>query len=229
MIRFIPTFVLPLIALMLASCSGDVMEVMMENKSQPVGVLMRKPNPPQVLTQSQLSFVNGVTAGPIDYDAALSERIGHYDNNVKTFRKYGRSVVAKLRAQGINAYLLDSYPSQPVPPLSPTNEEMEKFKVEFRKYPAETKKYPRFLIIGERATITGYSGSPDRFKAARFAYIEVELIDSVTNEILGTGFTYDINFPRTFTSQAAFHSAMDEVLEGVRKKALDETFYNYEE
>ncbi len=218
MMKFTAGLLPPLVALMLASCAGDVMQVMKEDK-QPVGVLMVRPIPPQA-GAGHVEFIGGVVTpvkDEVDPDAART--IGIYDNNAKTFRKYGQSVVAKLRAQGIDARLLDSYPS---------GGSLTKDRQMFGKvinYPAETKKYPRCLVIDE-VTMLGVSGTSS---IAATTFVNARLIDPATNVVLGQGTGYKVNPWQSFSSRAQAHAILDESSRAARQTLLEETFYLYEE
>lgn len=209
---------LPLAALVFTSCAGDVMGVLAENKQQPVGVLMVKPaplNPSSVY----LSFAGGVAASGRDEVApADATKFGVYDNNAKTLRKYGQSVVAKLRAQGIDARLVDSYP-----PAQSLVQDRQMFGKVIN-YPAEAKKYARFVAIREMGLVNVRHGS-----LAAGTIISAQVIDPTTNTVLGAGMAHDFNSPVPLINRAQAHAALDESSRKARQSLLDETFYVYEE
>lgn len=206
-----------LAAILLTSCAGDVMQVMVEEK-QPVGVLVIRP-PDGKPTSSHLE-----AAGPTytivkdEVDSGAAATFGTYDNGAKTFRKYGQTVIAKLRAQGIDARLLDSYP---------THESLIKDGVMFARikdYPAETKKYRRCLVLHE-TTMPNLRHS----SFGGGTIVNARLIDTDTNATLGGGTAYDFGPWTPFLSRQQAHAALDETSRKARQSLLDETFYQYEE
>jgi hypothetical protein len=206
-----------LAAILLTSCAGDVMQVMAEEK-KPVGVLVIRPAAVQPVASHLGAAGPTYVAVKDEVDPSLSSRFGVYDNGQKTFRKYGQTVVAKLRAQGIDARLLDSYP-----PHESLIKDTPLF-ARIKSYPAETKKYSRCLILHE-ATVMNLGSAA----VSGGTMVNARLIDTATNATLGAGTGYDFQRATSYTTRQQAHAVLDETSRKARQSMLDETFYQYEE
>jgi len=202
------------VPLLLNSCAGDVMQIMKTEK-QSVGVLVIRP------ASAKPASARLEAAGPTythvkeEVDSGAAATFGTYDNGAKTLRKYGQTVVSRLRAQGIDAHLLDSYPP---------HESLIKGTPMFARissYPAETKKYPRCLVLHE-ATLLNLG--PSRFNATTL--VSTRLFDTGTSAVLGGGTAYDHLSPSPLISRAQAHAALDESSRKARQNLLDEVFYD---
>jgi len=215
--RYTAKLLSALATVFLTNCAGDVMQVMVEEK-QPVGVLVIRP--PDVKPASSHLEPAGPTFTAVkdEVDPGDAAIFGTYDRGGKTFRKYGQTVIDKLRAQGIDARLLNSYP---------THESLIKeglLLTRIKDYPAETKKYRRCLILHE-ATMLNLRHS----RISGLTIASTRLIDTGTNATLGAGSAHDFLYFTPFRSRQQSHAALEETSRKARQSLLDETFYQYEE
>jgi len=203
-------------ALLLNSCAGDVMQVM-KDRNQPVGVLMVKPGPTEMSSVSVASTGASYYIEKHEVDEDVSRTAGGYHENAKTFHAFGNSIVSRLRKEGINARLLDSYPA-----YSGLVDD-EGLRPRYRNLPGEVGKYPVILIVNER-TVVG--SAPYSSSIRPGALTRAAVVDTASQQVLSTSYLIPAGAgPIPPTSRSQIHRGLGEAVREARQSLLDEVFY----
>lgn len=191
---------------------------MVEDK-QSVGVLMLRPDKPTVASGG-LQFTGGiVTSYSIPVKDSLKNRFAEYNNQVETSKDFGRQIVDGLKSRGIDAHLLESFPS---PERAFSGREYV-FLAE--RYPTERKKYNRYLVILESLR-TGASERPLGWELSSVVMVRGELYDSVTDKKLGWLGVMEFTGSSSVSLSGSVDTALDNATKIGRDSFLKKVIYN---
>ncbi len=214
-----------LFSILLNSCATDVMKRMVEDK-QSVGVLMIRPEAP-IASSGGLQFIGGIlTSYEIPIEESLKKRVAKYDNHIKTSMAFGKQIVDRLKSQGVEAHLIQSFPTRDSVSGGGNSILASVGRLSPERFPVERKRYGRYLVIVQTLA-TGVSEGPSGAQVTPMTTIHSYLHDSASDEKLGIKGLMELGRTSFVSSSGSFNPPLDDANRVTRALFLTKVLNDY--